>query len=94
MPPDRPARRHVWISGLVQGVFFRQATRRRARELGLAGWVRNLPDGRVEAVFQGPPRAVEAMVEWCHQGPPSAIVERVESCAEPTEPPLPGFSIR
>lgn len=85
--------RHVLVSGRVQGVFFRQTTRDRARDLGLGGWVRNRRDGRVEAVFQGPAEIVEAMVAWCHEGPPSARVERVEVAdEEPT--PMPGFSVR
>jgi acylphosphatase len=86
--------RHVWISGVVQGVFFRQATRRRAQELGLTGWVRNLPDGRVEAVFRGSTEAVQAILEWCHEGPPSATVERVETLTETSGAPFPGFGIR
>ena len=86
--------RHVWISGLVQGVFFRQSIRRLARELGLTGWVRNLPDGRVEAVFRGPSAAVQTMVEWCHEGPPAAAVKRVEVASEAPEAPFPGFAVR
>ncbi len=71
-------RAHVWISGHVQGVFFRAHTAERARQLGVAGFVRNLPDGRVEAVFEGDAPAVEKVVAWCHQGPPRARVESVE----------------
>jgi acylphosphatase len=63
---------------MVQGVFFRQDTARRARSRGVAGWVRNLPDGRVEAVFEGPRPAVESMVAWAHEGPRSAVVEAVD----------------
>jgi acylphosphatase len=69
---------HVFVSGEVQGVFFRAETRRQAQALGLAGWVRNLPDGRVEAVFEGPEDAVERMVAWCRQGPSYAEVRDVE----------------
>ncbi len=68
---------HVYISGLVQGVFFRDTTKRRALERGVAGWVRNLPDGRVEAYFEGEEHDVRALVEWCHHGPPGAVVEDV-----------------
>lgn len=71
-------RKHVYISGLVQGVFFRANTKRMADTLGIKGWVKNLPDGRVEAVFEGEKEKVEAMIRWCHKGPPSAVVEKVE----------------
>jgi acylphosphatase len=70
-------RAHVFVSGRVQGVTFRATTRRRAREAGVDGWVRNLADGRVEAVFEGPRSAVESMVEFCGEGPPAARVEDV-----------------
>jgi acylphosphatase len=69
---------HVSISGEVQGVFFRYETRQRARELGIAGWVRNVPDGRVEAMFEGPDEAVDEMVAWCRQGPDQADVREVD----------------
>jgi acylphosphatase len=69
---------HVHISGYVQGVFFRVSTARRAQALGLVGWVRNLPDGRVEALFRGEEAAVRAMVEWCRIGPPHATVEALD----------------
>jgi acylphosphatase len=71
-------RAHVWISGRVQGVFFRAHTKELADELGLTGWVRNLPDGRVEAVFEGEEEAVKRAIEWCKRGPPLASVEKVE----------------
>ena len=71
-------RAHVWISGRVQGVFFRAHTKEVAEKLGLTGWVRNLPDGRVEAVFEGEEDAVKEAIEWCKRGPPLAKVERVE----------------
>jgi acylphosphatase len=71
-------RAHVFISGRVQGVWFRASTKDRADELSLRGWVRNLPDGRVEAVFEGDDRAVEEMVEWCRHGPPMARVDGIE----------------
>lgn len=72
------ARAHVFVTGRVQGVFFRARTSEQARAAGLAGWVRNLDDGRVEAVFEGPRPAVQRLVEWCRSGPPSARVEMVE----------------
>jgi acylphosphatase len=86
-------RAHVYISGLVQGVGFRDATWRMARRNGLRGWVRNRRDGRVEAVFEGDPAAVNAAVEWCRHGPPAAVVEDVEVVWEQpgSEPP---FEIR
>jgi acylphosphatase len=78
-------RRRVVVHGHVQGVFFRDTTVRRAVERGVAGWVRNNPDGTVEAVFEGDPDAVEAMVRFAHEGPRGAIVERVEVIEEEPE---------
>lgn len=86
-------RAHVWIEGRVQGVFFRAATRSRALDLGLSGWVRNLPDERVEAVFEGPSPAVDTAVSWCRSGPPNAVVTVVEERREPLEG-LTGFLVR
>ena len=87
------ARAHVFVSGKVQGVFYRATTRERAREAGVTGWVKNLPDGRVEAVFEGPEDAVEEMVEWCHRGSDRARVEDVEvTHGEPEG--FDGFEIR
>jgi len=78
-------RAHVYISGLVQGVYFRYETMRRARRLNVTGWVRNLPDGRVEAIFEGEREAVEKMISFCRRGPPGAIVRDVKvSWGEPT----------
>jgi acylphosphatase len=67
----------VSVSGRVQGVFFRAACAERARILGLSGWVRNLPDGGVEAAFEGPWEAVESAIEWCRRGTPAAVVDAV-----------------
>jgi acylphosphatase len=69
----------VVVSGRVQGVFFRAACADEARRRGLGGWVRNVADGRVEAVFEGPRTQVEAMVEWCRRGPGGARVDGVET---------------
>ncbi|MCD6474173.1 MAG: acylphosphatase [Thermoplasmata archaeon] len=70
-------RAHVRIYGRVQGVFFRANTKKMAEKLGVAGWVRNMPDGSVEAVFEGDDKAVEQIIEWCHHGPEMARVEKV-----------------
>ena len=78
-------RAHVFVSGHVQGVFYRATTRDTAREHGVDGWVKNLDDGRVEAVFEGPASAVESMVEWCHTGSPAADVDDVSVTREPPE---------
>ena len=70
--------RRVLVSGTVQGVGFRHFTRLRARELGLVGWVQNLPDGRVEAWIEGPEPRVEEMLDWLRHGPPGARVQELE----------------
>lgn len=78
-------RAHVYVSGIVQGVFYRGHTRQIAQSLKLTGWVRNLPDGRVEAVFEGPRQSVDKAIAWCRIGSPSARVERVDvTFEEPT----------
>ena len=74
---------HAWITGEVQGVFYRSTCARRAERLGLAGWVRNDPDGSVEAVFEGPAGAVEEIVAWCREGPSGARVDDVRVRDEP-----------
>jgi acylphosphatase len=71
-------RAHVWIAGRVQGVNFRAYAREQARAAGVDGWVRNLPDGRVEAVFEGSEAAVRRMVTWCYRGPSHARVDKVD----------------
>jgi len=68
---------HVTISGRVQGVCFRFETQRAAQRLGVHGWVRNTPDGRVEGLFEGTPEQVDALVAWCQDGPPLARVSEV-----------------
>jgi acylphosphatase len=72
------ARAHVFISGRVQGVFFRAETRYIAEKLNVTGWVRNLPDGRVEAVFEGESKDVRKLIEFCKKGTSGAYVKRVE----------------
>jgi acylphosphatase len=86
-------RRRVVVHGQVQGVFFRDTTRREAARRGVSGWVSNRPDGAVEAVFEGEPDAVAAMVDFCERGPRGADVDRVETSDEPAEG-LAGFDVR
>jgi acylphosphatase len=86
-------RRHVVVHGRVQGVFFRDMTRRQASSRGVAGWVANRSDGAVEAVFEGDPDAVAALVEFCSEGPRGADVEEVEVSEEEPEQ-LSGFEVR
>ena len=71
-------RAHVYVSGRVQGVFFRYETRREAKKHGVKGWVKNLQDGRVEAVFEGEKEDVEKLIDFCRKGPPLAKVDKVE----------------
>jgi acylphosphatase len=78
-------RAHVFVSGSVQGVSFRWYCTQEARAAGVGGWVRNLPDGRVEAVFEGTRAAVESMVAWCREGPRYANVSGVDVAWEPAE---------
>jgi acylphosphatase len=82
---SEPVRRRVVVHGHVQGVFFRDTTRREASRRGVAGWVRNRADGAVEAVFEGEPDAVDDMVGFCERGPRGAEVARVETTDEPVE---------
>ena len=84
----------VIVSGIVQGVFFRAATRRAAADLNLTGWVRNMDDGRVEAVLEGEDADVEKMIAWCHKGPPSARVENVTTSEEHYTGGFSDFSIK
>ncbi|MFC7134002.1 MULTISPECIES: acylphosphatase [Salinibaculum] len=86
-------RAHVFVSGNVQGVYFRATTRETAERHGVDGWVRNLDDGRVEAVFEGPEADVERLVEFCHEGSDAARVDDVDvTYAEPEG--VEGFRIR
>jgi acylphosphatase len=86
-------RRRVVVDGVVQGVFFRASVHREAVALGVSGWVRNLADGSVEAVFEGPAPAVDAAVEWCRHGPDRAAVTSFDVTDETPEG-LRGFSVR
>jgi acylphosphatase len=87
-------RLHLWVSGLVQGVFFRSAVQEQAYAVGVTGWVRNLPDGRVEMVLEGDRDAVEQVVVFCRRGPPYARVEGVEVRKEEYRGDLLGFAVR
>jgi len=88
------ARAHVYVSGMVQGVFFRYETQALAEEIGVRGWVRNTPDGKVEAVFEGEREKVEQMLDFCRKGPPGARVIDVEVKWEPYKGEFSTFNIR
>lgn len=88
------ARLHVWIQGVVQGVFFRDSTQRQAIALGLTGWVRNLPDGRVEAVFEGSRDDCQKALDFVRVGPPSARVSQVDEDWDEEEELLGDFTLR
>lgn len=85
---------HVYIKGRVQGVFFRAETQRTARKLKLTGWVRNMPDGRVEALFEGENDNVDDMLNWCRIGPPAARVDEVLPAEESYTGEFRDFSIK
>jgi acylphosphatase len=87
------ARAHVFVSGRVQGVFFRQYTRRQAQRQGVKGWVRNLEDGRVEAVFEGEEAVVKALVDFCSKGPRGASVTNITVNWEPFQDEFKTFSV-
>jgi len=87
-------RAHIFISGRVQGVFFRSNMRFVASRFGVCGWVRNTSDGRVEAVLEGPEDAVKRVIEWAHEGPPLARVDRVEVIWEDYKGEFKDFRIR
>ena len=84
---------HLKIQGIVQGVWYRAGTRDEADRLGVSGWVRNAPDGSVEAFVQGPAEVVDRLIEWCRRGPAGARVDRVDLSPAAAEPGLQGFSI-
>jgi acylphosphatase len=85
---------HVYISGRVQGVFFRAETQRAAKGFNLTGWVRNIADGRVEALFEGEDADVDKMLAWCHIGPSAARVDEVLIEEEPCSGEFRDFSIK
>jgi acylphosphatase len=86
-------RAHLLVIGYVQGVFYRHTVAKNARSRGLTGWVKNLPDGRVEAVIEGEDDAVRWLVEWCRSGPPHATVENVEVSWESYSGDFSGFQV-
>jgi acylphosphatase len=87
-------RAQVTIHGIVQGVFFRASTRDEAVRIGVGGWVRNLPDGTVQALFEGEKKKVEEILGWCHKGPPGARVNRVDIFWESYKGEFDQFDIR
>jgi acylphosphatase len=87
-------RAHIFIEGRVQGVFFRSYMREKAHQLKVSGWVRNLPDGRVEAVAEGEEPKVKTLLAWCQQGPPSARVTNIETKWEKATGEFSTFAIR
>jgi acylphosphatase len=88
------ARCHVFVSGRVQGVFFRQNTLEKAKALGLKGWVKNTKDGKVEAVFEGEREKIEKILEWMRKGPPLARVDGLEIKWEDFKSEFDDFEIR
>ncbi len=91
--PLGKVRAHVFVSGTVQGVGYRYYTVNQAKKIGVSGWVRNLLDSRVEAVFEGTQEQVEAMVQWCYEGSPASVVKQV--AVEYEQPDgIEGFDIR
>lgn len=78
-------RRHLYLAGKVQGVFFRVSLKEKAEESGVQGWVRNIPNGEVEVVLEGEKGAVQKLVQWCRKGPPAARVGKVKFIAEEYE---------
>ena len=93
-PDDALVRVRIAVHGRVQGVWFRGATQSTAQRLGVAGWARNLADGSVEILAQGPRGAVERLIAWCHHGPSSARVDRVATQHEIVQDDLHDFRIR
>lgn len=84
----------VIIEGMVQGVFYRATTRDRAQMLGLTGWVKNMPDRSVHALFQGSPDLIDQMIEWCWQGSPASRVDHVHTELQELENQLTAFEVR
>jgi acylphosphatase len=90
---EEKVRAHIFVSGHVQGVFFREKTRRVAEELGIFGWVKNLSDGRVEAIFEGEKDKVEKMISWAGKGPPFSKVSSLDVGWEDYKGEFKGFKI-
>ncbi len=86
-------RTHVFVSGRVQGVYFRKSTKKKAKKLNVFGWVRNLSDGRVEAIFEGEENMVEQIIDWCKKGPVFAKVEDMEAIKEEYKGEFSGFEV-
>jgi acylphosphatase len=91
---EQRRRLHMIVRGLVQGVFYRASARDQARLLLLGGWVRNLPDGSVEIVAEGPEETLMELLAWCRQGPPAARVDHIESDWSAAENAFAGFHVR
>jgi acylphosphatase len=91
---EKNIRAHIFVSGKVQGVFFRETTRKRANKEGVAGWVKNLRDGRVEAVLEGKEDRVRKMVDWARSGPIWAKIEALDVVWEDYQGEFSGFEIR
>ena len=85
---------HLYISGRVQGVFFRDSAQQTAQSSGVTGFVKNLRDSRVELIAEGEDEAIKKLVQWCHSGPPAASVESVEMRYEPYSGEFPVFEVR
>ena len=91
---EKLTRVHIFVSGLVQGVFYRQSAKEKSEKLGLTGWVRNLPDDRVEIVAEGEEEKIKELIDWAKEGPPSARVENLEVNFEKYKAEFIGFEIR
>ena len=91
---NEKARAHIFASGRVQGVFFRAGTKEKARELAVTGWVKNLSDGRIEAIFEGEREKVEEMVKWAKKGPPGATVNHLDVVWEEHRGEFTNFEIK
>ncbi|MDX9714571.1 MAG: acylphosphatase [Dissulfurispiraceae bacterium] len=85
---------HLSVSGQVQGVFYRAFTKKNADSLGIKGWVRNMPDGSVEAVIEGEKEAIDSMIQLCRQGPPASCVDNVVANPDSSQEDFDGFQIR
>ena len=91
---QKKARVHLIIHGYVQGIFYRASTRETALSLGLSGWVRNMTDGSVEALFEGPVENLHNAIEWCRQGPPGAKVSKIDEKWSDSKAEFDSFEIK